>query len=156
MHRRYARHVTTCGQRAPVLGYQLAQRAYPPVDHHISVCHDLFHNEWGAHCYASACDAILCSAGRQTARQPNPAPVATWSRPTPDRNEEWTKPSYIPQPGQSPVVQPSRRDDQPLYAPSAPEFTPAERPEQGPEMPKGPTLPGQGRAQLASTCLTLI
>jgi hypothetical protein len=41
------------------------------------------------------------------------------------------------------VIQPYRRDDQPLYTPSAPEFKPAELPEQQKEMPKGPTMPGE-------------
>jgi hypothetical protein len=68
--------------------------------------------------------------------------VATWTRPTPDRDETWTKPSYVPTPGGSPVIQPYRTDDQPLYTPSAPEFKPAELPEQQKEMPKGPTMPG--------------
>lgn len=69
--------------------------------------------------------------------------VATWTRPTPDRDETWTKPSYVPRPGQSPVVQPYERENQPLYTPSAPEFIPAERPEQQKEMPKGPDMPGE-------------
>lgn len=67
--------------------------------------------------------------------------VATWTRPTPDRDENWTKPSYVPTPGQSPVITPYRGDDQPLYTPSAPEFKPAEMPEQQKEMPKGPSMP---------------
>jgi hypothetical protein len=86
-----------------------------------------------------ACTAAV--AGKSPAAHPRLGPVAVWTRPTPDKNEDWTKPSYIPTPGQSPVVQPYRRDDQPLYTPSAPEFTPAERPEQAPEMPKGPNMP---------------
>lgn len=72
----------------------------------------------------------------------NPA-VATWTRPTPDKDETWTKPSYVPTPGQSPVIQPYREDNQPLYTPSAPEFKPAEMPEQQKEMPKGPNMPGR-------------
>jgi hypothetical protein len=70
-------------------------------------------------------------------------PAAVWTRPTPDRDEDFTRPSYIPQPGGSPVIQPYRRDDQPLYTPSTPEFKPAELPEQQKEMPKGPTMPGE-------------
>jgi hypothetical protein len=68
--------------------------------------------------------------------------VATWTRPTPDRDETWTRPSYVPSPGQSPAFTPAPREDQPLYAPSRPEFQPAERPEQGKELPKGPDMPG--------------
>lgn len=66
-----------------------------------------------------------------------------WTRPTPDKDETWTRPSYVPTPGQSPVITPYRTDDQPLYTPSAPEFKPAEMPEQQKEMPKGPTMPGE-------------
>jgi hypothetical protein len=69
-------------------------------------------------------------------------PAAVWTRPTPDKDEDFTRPSYVPTPGGSPVIQPFRRDDQPLYTPSAPEFKPAELPEQQKEMPKGPTMPG--------------
>jgi hypothetical protein len=48
----------------------------------------------------------------------------------------------VPGPTQSPTITPYRRDDQPLYSPSAPEFKPAELPEQQKEMPKGPDMPG--------------
>lgn len=69
--------------------------------------------------------------------------VAMWTRPTPDRNEDWVKPSYVPQPNQQPIIQPWRQDEgKPLYAPSGPEFAPAELPEKTKEMPEGPTMPG--------------
>lgn len=69
-------------------------------------------------------------------------PAAVWTRPTPDRDEEFTRPSYVPSPGTTPVITPYRRDDQPLYTPGTPEFKPAELPEQQKEMPKGPSMPG--------------
>lgn len=67
--------------------------------------------------------------------------VAIWTRPTPDRNEDWVKPSYLPRPMEQPAIQPSRREAEPLYAPT-PEFRPAELPEQGnKELPAGPKMP---------------
>ncbi|KAF6263082.1 hypothetical protein COO60DRAFT_1699007 [Scenedesmus sp. NREL 46B-D3] len=77
---------------------------------------------------------------QRLAQQLRCPPAAVWTRPTPDRDEDFTRPSYVPTPGGSPVVQPYR-DDQPLYTPSVPEFKPAELPEQQKEMPKGPTMP---------------
>jgi hypothetical protein len=79
---------------------------------------------------------------QQQAKQLRCPPSAVWTRPTPDKDEDFTRPSYVPTPGGSPVIQPYRRDDQPLYTPSTPEFKPAELPEQQKEMPKGPTMPG--------------
>jgi hypothetical protein len=67
--------------------------------------------------------------------------TATWSRPTPDRNEQWVKPSYIPAPNQAPVIQP-REEPRPLYSP-APEFKPAENPDKQKEMPEAPKMPGE-------------
>lgn len=64
-----------------------------------------------------------------------------WTRPTPDRNEDWVKPSYVPQPQQQPLIQP-REEPRPLYSPSAPEFRPAELPDKQTEMPEGPKMPG--------------
>ncbi|WIA17920.1 hypothetical protein OEZ85_009414 [Tetradesmus obliquus] len=78
---------------------------------------------------------------QQQAKQLRCPPAAVWTRPTPDRDENFTAPSYVPTPGGSPVINPYRQDDQPLYTPSAPEFKPAELPEQQKEMPKGPTMP---------------
>lgn len=63
----------------------------------------------------------------------------------PDRDQDFIKPSYVPQPSQTPEMQPYRqREEGPLYAPSAPEFTPAERPDNTPEMPAGPKMPERG------------
>jgi hypothetical protein len=67
--------------------------------------------------------------------------AAVWTRPTPDRNEDWVKPSYIPSPQQQPIFQP-REEPRPLYTPSAPEFRPAEMPDKEKEMPEGPKMPG--------------
>jgi hypothetical protein len=64
-----------------------------------------------------------------------------WTRPTPDRDETWVRPSYIPNPQQQPVIQP-REEPRPLYAP-APEFKPAETPDKQKEMPEGPKMPGE-------------
>lgn len=101
------------------------------------------------------CDtAVYHLPGTRSATRQRLGPVAVWTRPTPDKNEDWTRPSYIPTPGQSPVVQPYRRDDQPLYTPSTPEFIPAERPEQAPEMPKGPNMPGQCHKVLSACNIT--
>lgn len=86
--------------------------------------------------HAGACKPV---SALQSSRS---STVATWTRPTPDKDETWTKPSYVPTPGQSPVITPYREDDRPLYTPSAPEFRPAELPEQQKEMPKGPEMPG--------------
>ncbi len=48
------------------------------------------------------------------------------------------KPSYVPQPNTQPAFVPSRREEQPLYAPSMPEFRPAELPDKSDkEMPEG-------------------
>ncbi|GLI70305.1 hypothetical protein VaNZ11_015255 [Volvox africanus] len=66
-------------------------------------------------------------------------PVAVWTRPTPDRDADFVKPSYIPQPVQ-PSFTPSR-EDRPLYAPISPEFRPAELPETPKELPNAPKLP---------------
>lgn len=47
---------------------------------------------------------------RAVRRSALPDVVATWSRPTPDRNEDWVKPSYVPQRDTQPVcalLQPS-------------------------------------------------
>lgn len=62
-----------------------------------------------------------------------------WTRPTPDRDADWIKPSYVPQPVQ-PSITPGREQG-PLYAPTTPEFRPAELPEQTKELPSGPKLP---------------
>lgn len=70
-----------------------------------------------------------------------------WTRPTPDRNEDWVKPSYIPAPQQQPLIQP-REEPRPLYSPSAPEFKPAEMPDKQSEMPEGPKMPGAPPATL--------
>jgi len=69
--------------------------------------------------------------------------AAVWTRPTPDRNEDWIKPSYVPKPQQQPMIQP-REEPRPLYSPSAPEFRPAEMPDKQGEMPEGPKMPGEG------------
>lgn len=69
--------------------------------------------------------------------------AAVWTRPTPDRNEDWVKPSYIPPPQQAPVILP-REEPRPLYAPAAPEFRPAETPDKQSEMPEAPKMPGEG------------
>ncbi len=65
-------------------------------------------------------------------------PSAVWTRPTPDRDTDWVKPSYIPTP-----VAPDfpSRTDRPIYAPVTPEFRPAELPETPKEMPTGPKMP---------------
>eukprot|EP00798_Chlamydomonas_sp_ICE-L_P009991 gene9991-7872_t len=69
-------------------------------------------------------------------------PVATWSRPSPSRDEEWIKPSYIPGPSTTPMYEPRRNNDEarPLYNPT-PEFRPAELPDRNKEMPEGPKMP---------------
>lgn len=110
-------------------------------------CRDMSH---GVFCPNTGC-CRPAAARTAAARSPT---VATWTRPTPDRDETWTKPSYVPTPGQSPVIQPYRSDDQPLYTPSAPEFKPAELPEQQKEMPKGPNMPGVlvGTAGVLTAC----
>lgn len=51
------------------------------------------------------------------------------------------------------MINPYRQDDQPLYTPSAPEFKPAELPEQQKEMPKGPTMPGAAACHAA--CISM-
>uniref|UniRef100_A0A7S3RAH3 Uncharacterized protein n=1 Tax=Dunaliella tertiolecta TaxID=3047 RepID=A0A7S3RAH3_DUNTE len=79
---------------------------------------------------------VLCAAGRQTQ-----APRSMWTRPTPGRDEDFVKPSYIPRPSTQPMIQPSRREEQPLYSPAGPEFRPAERPEQPKELPEQPKMP---------------
>ncbi|KAF5842904.1 hypothetical protein DUNSADRAFT_3931 [Dunaliella salina] len=79
---------------------------------------------------------VQCAAGRQTQ-----APRAMWTRPTPGRDEDFVKPSYIPRPSTQPIIQPNRREDQPLYSPAGPEFRPAERPEQPAELPEQPKMP---------------
>ncbi|GBF92835.1 hypothetical protein Rsub_05454 [Raphidocelis subcapitata] len=63
-----------------------------------------------------------------------------WTRPTPDRDENWVRPSYVPQPQQQPMIQP-REEPRPLYTPSTPEFKPAELPDKQSEMPEGPKMP---------------
>ncbi|KAI8471405.1 MAG: hypothetical protein J3K34DRAFT_417573 [Monoraphidium minutum] len=74
------------------------------------------------------------------AHPPAPRHVArVWTRPTPDRNEEWIKPSYMPKP-QQPSILP-REEPRPLYSPAAPEFRPAEMPDKQSEMPEGPKMP---------------
>jgi hypothetical protein len=65
-----------------------------------------------------------------------------WTRPTPDRDESWVKPSYVPPPQQQPIIQP-REEPRPLYAPAAPEFRPSEAPDKTTEMPEGPKMPGE-------------
>ncbi|GLC40920.1 hypothetical protein PLESTB_000966700 [Pleodorina starrii] len=65
--------------------------------------------------------------------------VAVWTRPTPDRDADFVKPSYIPRPVE-PSIQPSR-EDRPIYAPVTPEFRPAELPETPKELPSAPKLP---------------
>jgi hypothetical protein len=68
-----------------------------------------------------------------------------WTRPTPDRDADFIKPSYVPtRPSQAPAFEPYRREDQPLYAPSRPEFAPAEMPDKAKEMPEGPKMPERG------------
>eukprot|EP00879_Flechtneria_rotunda_P000570 GHRR01000677.1.p1 GENE.GHRR01000677.1~~GHRR01000677.1.p1 ORF type:complete len:132 (+),score=28.49 GHRR01000677.1:283-678(+) len=79
--------------------------------------------------------------GRQVLGKVQCPPMAVWTRPTPDKDENFTKPAYIPTPSQSPVVQPYWGDDRPLYAPTPNEFQQAEAPEQEKEMPKGPNMP---------------
>jgi hypothetical protein len=74
---------------------------------------------------------------------------ATWSRPTPDRDQDWVKPSYVPDRRTQPDLQPLFRPEEPrpLYAPAAPEFAPADRPESPAQyepkegMPKMPERP---------------
>ena len=68
-------------------------------------------------------------------------PVGVWTRPTPDKDDDFIKPSYVPT-RQEPFIQPYRREDQPLYSPAGPEFNPAELPEKQKEMPAGPKMPG--------------
>lgn len=41
-----------------------------------------------------------------------------WTRPTPDRDADFIKPSYVPGPSQTPMVQPGRRESSPIYAPT--------------------------------------
>eukprot|EP00195_Chlamydomonas_chlamydogama_P004121 CAMPEP_0202920020 /NCGR_PEP_ID=MMETSP1392-20130828/76640_1 /ASSEMBLY_ACC=CAM_ASM_000868 /TAXON_ID=225041 /ORGANISM="Chlamydomonas chlamydogama, Strain SAG 11-48b" /LENGTH=101 /DNA_ID=CAMNT_0049613497 /DNA_START=245 /DNA_END=550 /DNA_ORIENTATION=+ len=68
--------------------------------------------------------------------------MAIWTRPTPDRDADFVKPSYIPSPTTTPLYQPGRREeDRPLYTPAAPEFKPAELPEKAKELPSGPKMP---------------
>ncbi|EFJ52863.1 hypothetical protein VOLCADRAFT_102817 [Volvox carteri f. nagariensis] len=76
---------------------------------------------------------------RHTPIVPYIKPAAVWTRPTPDRDADFVKPSYIPQPVQ-PSVTPSR-EDRPIYAPITPEFRPAELPETPKELPSAPKLP---------------
>ncbi|KAG2502067.1 hypothetical protein HYH03_000561 [Edaphochlamys debaryana] len=64
--------------------------------------------------------------------------MAVWTRPTPDRDADFVRPSYIPQPVQ-PSINPGR--EQPIYAPVTPEFRPAELPENPKELPTAPRLP---------------
>lgn len=62
---------------------------------------------------------------------------ATWSRPTPDRDADFVKPSYVPL--QTPIYEP-RREEQTIYAP-IPEFKPSELPGKPGELPSGPKMP---------------
>lgn len=79
-----------------------------------------------------------CSPQRHTGRTAALSVTAVWTRPTPDRDENWTRPSYVPN---SPVYQPPLREEpRPLYSP-APEFKPAEQPDREREMPSGPKMP---------------
>jgi hypothetical protein len=72
------------------------------------------------------------------------APMAVWTRPTPDKDDDFIKPSYVPtRPSSEPVIQPYRRDDQPLYSPVPSEFRPAELPDKAKEMPDAPKMPGE-------------
>lgn len=68
-----------------------------------------------------------------------------WTRPSPDKNDDFIKPSYVPRPSQEPVIQPYRREDAPLYAPTTPEFKPAELPGKPAEMPEAPKMPDRPR-----------
>lgn len=78
---------------------------------------------------------LLCAAA------PRPA-VAIWTRPTPDRDADFVKPSYLPTPGTTPLYQPGRREEgTPLYAPQPSEFRPAELPDRAKELPAGPKMP---------------
>ncbi|PNW82094.1 hypothetical protein CHLRE_06g273550v5 [Chlamydomonas reinhardtii] len=79
---------------------------------------------------AQSRQAVVASAVR---------PVAVWTRPTPDRDADFIKPSYIPTPIQ-PSITPGRQDS-PIYAPVTPEFRPAELPETPKELPNAPRLP---------------
>ncbi len=83
--------------------------------------------------------ARLLAGCRQQARHLACKPVAVWSRPQQDRDNDFVKPSYIPTPYQAPVN--PGREGAPLYAPSMPEFSPGERPDQSPELPAGPKMP---------------
>lgn len=78
---------------------------------------------------------LLCAAATRPA-------VAIWTRPTPDRDADFVKPSYLPTPGTTPLYQPGRREEgTPLYAPQPSEFRPAELPDRAKELPAGPKMP---------------
>lgn len=67
-------------------------------------------------------------------------PVAVWTRPTPDRDQDFVKPSYIPGPLTQPSINPGR--EQTIYMPSStPEFRPAELPDKAKELPSAPKMP---------------
>lgn len=97
---------------------------------------------------ASASASVVAAATRAHFRPAVAPPTQnTWSRPTPDRDQDWIKPSYVPGPRTQPDFPTFRPDEpRPLYAPAAPEFSPAkERPESPAfspkEMPKMPERP---------------
>ncbi|KIY98659.1 hypothetical protein MNEG_9303 [Monoraphidium neglectum] len=93
-------------------------------------------------CSATSSRSAAPSSGgstAQAARRGARTLCRVWTRPTPDRNEDWVKPSYIPQPQQQPGFAP-REEPRPLYSP-APEFRPAEAPDKQTEMPEGPKMP---------------
>ncbi|KAJ9534299.1 hypothetical protein QJQ45_007035 [Haematococcus lacustris] len=83
---------------------------------------------------------IRAGTTRATVRPDN-----TWSRPMPDRDADFVRPSYVPGPSTYPEMDPRRQQEvQPLYRPP-PEFKPAELPEKSADLPSGPTMPERRR-----------
>ena len=78
--------------------------------------------------------------GGATAMREAQGTHAVWTRPSPNKDEEFIRPSYVPSPSQQPWVTPRREESGPLYTPP-PEFKPAELPDQYKEMPSGPKMP---------------
>jgi len=95
---------------------------------------------------AVVCRHQQCTSWPQVGRSSSHVlkPVGVWTRPTPDKDDDFIKPSYVPTRPQEPFIQPYRREDQPLYSPSGPEFSPSELPEKQKEMPAGPKMPERG------------
>eukprot|EP00882_Tetradesmus_deserticola_P019587 GHRQ01021092.1.p1 GENE.GHRQ01021092.1~~GHRQ01021092.1.p1 ORF type:complete len:245 (-),score=27.71 GHRQ01021092.1:347-1081(-) len=154
--------LSICNTRAAPAHQHTSALDTPHTSHGLHACTPPATQDFACSQVQTLCPTLLpCPAGRtptpaahRLAQQLRCPPAAVWTRPTPDRDEDFTRPSYVPTPGGSPVVQPYR-EDQPLYAPSAPEFKPAEMPEQQKEMPKGPTMPGDQTktcSSISGTC----